>query len=54
MRFYPNGEGEGQVVARSAEPLPSLATVTLPPEAMARLVGTYTVNSMVVKVRTKG
>ncbi|HUG23161.1 hypothetical protein [Piscinibacter sp.] len=54
MRFYPNGEGEGQVVARSAEPLPPLASVTLPPEAMARLVGTYTVNSMVLKVFVEG
>ncbi len=45
MRFYPMGEGEGEVVALSNEPLPApRQVVMLPRAALERLVGNY-VNS---------
>jgi D-alanyl-D-alanine carboxypeptidase len=42
MRFYPMGEGDGEIVALSDEPLPvPRAVVELPRAALERLVGTY-------------
>lgn len=42
MRFYPMGEGEGEIVALSDEPLPApRAVVELSRPALERLVGTY-------------
>lgn len=54
MRFYADGEGEGEVVARSPEPLPTIELVTLPAEAMERLVGAYTREGMVLNVFVEG
>lgn len=51
MRFFPEDEGEGEVVARSDEPLPAARTeVHLPGEALARLVGAYAHEGMVLTV----
>ena len=42
MRFFPEDEGEGEVVPRSDEPLPDAREeVSLPREALQRLVGEY-------------
>lgn len=47
MRFYPEGEGPGTVVALSNEPLPAdRASVQLPAPALQRLVGRYEFNGM--------
>lgn len=55
MRFYPDGEGEGVVVARSSEPLPAEAVaVTLPRAALDRVAGTYAANGMTLKVFVEG
>ena len=55
MRFYPDGEGDGVVVARSSEPLPAEAvTVTLPRAALDRVAGSYTGNGMTLKVFVEG
>lgn len=55
MRFYPEGEGEGVVVARSGEPLPAEAvTVTLPRAALDRVAGSYDGNGMTLKVFVEG
>lgn len=54
MRFYPNGEGEGELVERSAEQLPVVVVVTLPSEAMERLVGAYKRDGMVLNVFLDG
>ncbi|MDQ3269285.1 MAG: beta-lactamase family protein, partial [Pseudomonadota bacterium] len=54
MRFYAEGEGQGEVVPRSAEPLPTVVVVTLPVEAMARLAGAYAREGMVLNVFVEG
>jgi CubicO group peptidase (beta-lactamase class C family) len=47
MRFYPEGEGLGTVVALSNEPLPAdRAAIELPAPALQRLVGRYEFNGM--------
>src|SRR5690606_25143945 len=51
MRFFPEDEGEGEVVARSDEPLPAArAEVQLPREALERLAGEYVFQGAVLKV----
>ncbi len=56
MRFYPEGEGEGVVVARSDEPLPAEAVaVTLPLAALERVAGSYGANNgLALKVFVEG
>ena len=51
MRFFPEDEGEGEVVARSDEPLPAAREeVTLPREALERIAGTYALQGAVLTV----
>jgi len=55
MRFYPEGEGDGVVVARSGEPLPAEAVaVSLPRAALDRVAGSYAANGMTMKVFVEG
>ncbi len=55
MRFYPDGEGDGIVVARSNEPMPTEAVaMTLPRAALDRVAGSYTGNGMTLKVFVEG
>jgi D-alanyl-D-alanine carboxypeptidase len=55
MRFFANGEGEGVVGARTDEPLPVEAQgMTLPREALERLVGNYTASDMLMKTFVDG
>lgn len=54
MRFYANGEGEGEVVARTTEPLPTAVVVELPPEAKARVAGAYAREGMLLNVFLEG
>lgn len=55
MRFFANGEGEGVVGTRTAEPLPVEAQgIALPHEALERLVGNYTASDMLMKTFVDG
>lgn len=55
MRFFANGEGEGVVGTRTAEPLPVEAQgIALPREALERLVGNYTASDMLMKTFVDG
>ncbi|TYT26648.1 serine hydrolase [Luteimonas viscosa] len=55
MRFFPEDEGEGEVVPRSDEPLPPARTgQQLPREALERIVGGYAVGGMLLKVFLDG
>jgi D-alanyl-D-alanine carboxypeptidase len=55
MRFFPEDEGEGELVARSDEPLPpARAEVQLPREALQRLVGEYVFQGALLKVFLDG
>ncbi|HYM86494.1 MAG TPA: serine hydrolase, partial [Pseudoxanthomonas sp.] len=55
MRFFPEDEGEGEVVKRSDEPLPSeRASVTLAKPALERLVGKYAYQGMAMTVALDG
>ena len=55
MRFFSEGEPPGTVVARSPEPLPTeRQEVTLPRKAIDRVLGTYAVGEMHLKVFMEG
>ncbi|WP_202845124.1 serine hydrolase [Luteimonas saliphila] len=55
MRFFPEDEGEGELVPRSGEPLPAARTgLQLSREALERIVGEYAIGSMVLKVFLDG
>jgi len=51
MRFFADDEGEGDVVLRTGEPMPTeRASVDLPKPALERLVGKYAHQGMVMTV----
>lgn len=55
MRFFPEDEGEGEVVPRTEEALPSAREeVALPREALERLVGEYAFQGMALTVFLDG
>ena len=55
MRFFPEDEGEGEVVPRTDEAMPSAREeVTLPREALERLVGEYVYQGMTMTVSLDG
>jgi D-alanyl-D-alanine carboxypeptidase len=55
MRLFPNGDGDGEVGARTNEPLPAEPTgVTLPRAALERLTGTYGKDDMAMKIFIEG
>ncbi|TWT22352.1 serine hydrolase [Luteimonas marina] len=55
MRFFPEDEGEGEVVPRTDEAMPpARAEVTLPREALERLVGAYVHQGMTLTVSLDG
>ncbi len=55
MRFFPEDEGEGEVVKRSDEPLPSeRASVSVAKPALERLVGKYAYQGMAMTVALDG
>ena len=55
MRFFPEDEGEGEVVARSDEPLPTARQeVSLPRDALQRLIGEYTYQGATLTVFLDG
>jgi D-alanyl-D-alanine carboxypeptidase len=55
MRFFQEDEGEGEVVARTDEPVPAgRAEVRLPREVLERLVGAYVRDEMVMTVFLDG
>lgn len=55
MRYFPEDEGEGEVTARSDEPLPPAhAEVTLPRDALERIVGTYAYQGVTMTVMLDG
>jgi D-alanyl-D-alanine carboxypeptidase len=55
MRFFPYGEGAGQVVALSKEPLPTdKPSITLPRAALERVAGTYVGDGVEMRVFLDG
>lgn len=55
MRFFPEDEGEGEVVARSDEPLPAAREeMALPREALERIAGSYALQGAVLTVFLDG
>lgn len=55
MRFFPEDEGEGEVVPRTGEPLPGArGEVALPRTALERIVGEYAYQGAVLKVFLDG
>ncbi|MDQ3160188.1 MAG: DUF3471 domain-containing protein, partial [Pseudomonadota bacterium] len=55
MRFFPDDEGAGQVVARSDEPMPVGRTaVELPADVLARIAGTYSLEGATLTVTVDG
>ena len=55
MRFFPEDEGEGEVVRRTDEPLPPARTeVSLPHEAKARIVGEYVHQGVTMTILLEG
>src|SRR5690606_1630990 len=55
MRYFPEDEGDGEVVARSDEPLPpGREAIALPREALERITGTYTGSGMTLTVLLDG
>src|SRR5690606_38965201 len=55
MRFFPEDEGEGEVVERSDEPLPAAQQkVELPRAALERIVGRYAHQGLLLTVSLDG
>lgn len=55
MHFFSNGEPPGTLIARSPEPLPPLRKeVPLPPEALERVLGTYSDGTAHLKIFKEG
>lgn len=55
MRFFADGEGEGQVIALSKVPLPfEQSSITLPRAVLERVTGTYAGGGMALKVFLDG
>ncbi|NZA26204.1 serine hydrolase [Luteimonas sp. SJ-92] len=55
MRFYPEDEGEGEVVERTDEPLPAARdAIELPAAALERLVGEYVREGMTLTIVLEG
>ncbi len=55
MRFFPEDEGEGEVVVRSEEPLPAAReAIELPRAALERLVGRYLYAGMQLDIALDG
>jgi D-alanyl-D-alanine carboxypeptidase len=55
MRFFADGDGEGEAGARTADPLPSAAVaIQLPRAALERLVGSYVRGRFSLKVYLEG
>jgi D-alanyl-D-alanine carboxypeptidase len=55
MRFFPEDEGDGEVVARSDEDMPAArAQVQLPREALERIVGEYVYQGVTMTVLLDG
>lgn len=55
MRFFPEDEGDGEVVARSEEPLPAgREAVQLPRAALERIVGEYVYQGVTMTVLLDG
>lgn len=55
MRFFPEDEGDGEVVQRTDEPMPTARTeVTLPRPALERVVGTYAKDGMNMTLSLEG
>lgn len=55
MRFFPEDEGDGEVVARSDEPLPAAREeVALPRAALERIVGEYAYQGVTMAVLLDG
>jgi hypothetical protein len=54
-RFFPNGDGEGEIGIRTNEPLPSApVALQLPRAALDRLVGKYANNQLSLRVFVEG
>src|SRR5690606_10002480 len=55
MRFFPEDEGEGEVVERSDEPLPAdQQEVVLPRAALERIVGRYAHQGLLLTISLDG
>jgi CubicO group peptidase (beta-lactamase class C family) len=55
LRLFPQGEGEGVVLARSSQVVQSMqAAVDLPPAALARVAGTYVAEGLELRVFVEG
>jgi hypothetical protein len=52
MRFWPEGEGEGVIAELTDQALP--VTISLPREALERLVGVYTTNGVELSIALDG
>lgn len=55
MRFYPNGEGEGEIAPLTDKPLPEpRVAIELSPAAITRVSGTYATGPMTLKIYQEG
>jgi D-alanyl-D-alanine carboxypeptidase len=55
LRFFPNGEGDGEVGARTDDPLPAAPpSLKLTRTALERLTGTYATGPVTLKVHLEG
>ena len=50
LRFYPEGEGDGEIWTLTDEPMPQRAEIQLPRPALERLVGDYASDQIAFKV----
>ena len=55
MRFFANGEGEGEIAPLTDKPLPEpRVAIELSPEAITRVSGTYATGPMTLKIYQEG
>jgi hypothetical protein len=55
LRFFANGDGEGEVAARTSEPLPGApVAIQLPRTVLDRLAGTYANGGLTLKIYVEG
>lgn len=55
MRFFPNGEGDGEIAPLTDQPLPSpRVAIELSPAAIARVSGTYAAGPMTLRIYQEG